>query len=806
MVTSASSSFLQICAPTNQVFANLTDPSKAAALYWGHGFVAIPTDANTGTPRVKWGAKKLDREGVLSKFDAGTNVALVCGQTSAALVDIDLDEDIAVKLASSFLPNSHCVFGRESRPSTHHLYCAPGELANYSFNAPQKFGLRPFVEILACKHLVTVPPSIHPKDEKKVRFEPGKAGLPTTVSAQTLHRCASLLAVTCLVSTVWPKTSGSRHHLALVLAGALLRSDLEPEEVRKILFLASREAGDGEFEDRAVAVDDTAVKQAAGKHFTGWPTLSDELGTNGQPIVETLQKWLLVSEMKPETPSLAGLVVSAKALIASHVPARPNIITPWLKEGSVVLVYAQAKVGKTWFCLELAIGVADGRNFLEYAVIGKRPVLYIDAEMSQGEKKERLDKLTGGTDQLLILDAHVFAQKFDRPLNLSHDDCQRAVSELVEEQGVKLVVVDTLSSLAPRRDENDNASPELQSLMRWARALKARGVSVVLVHHAGHEGKHARGSSALTDFVDTVIALRKRDDDGLVEIENGSVVLVYAQAKVGKTWFCLELAIGVADGRNFLEYAVIGKRPVLYIDAEMSQGEKKERLDKLTGGTDQLLILDAHVFAQKFDRPLNLSHDDCQRAVSELVEEQGVELVVIDTLSSLAPRRDENDNASPELRSLMRWTQGLKALGVSVVFVHHAGHEGKHARGASALPGFVDTVIALRKRDDDGLVEMAFTHTRDRKPDPDKLLFKINDGGDVVTLDVVKASKPHPEHKLLPHLYTGKHLTQAELATATGKSKGTISGWISKLRVQGLVEKGTLKLTANGKKLAKDMG
>ena len=118
----------------------------------------------------------------------------------------------------------------------------------------------------------------------------------------------------------------------------------------------------------------------------------------------------------------------------------------------------------------------------------------------------------------------------------------------------------------------------------------------------------------------------------------------------------------------------------------------------------------------------------------------------------------------------------------------------------------MDTVISLKKvGNDDELIEMEFTHTRQKKPEPSIIKFTIKDGGDVVTLDVVGGVKHCPEHALLPHLLKGNHQSQKELAKALSKSESSISGWVTKLRAEGLMATKGLVLSPEGKKHAKLM-
>jgi len=602
-------------APNKQVFSGLSNAKTAAKLYADSGLFPLPLAENSAVPLIKkWTDESLSAADVLTKFTSSCDIALRLGPTSGNSVDVDLDSDVAVRLAPKFLPDTRFVFGRDSRPSSHRVYRVAGILPKRIFKSPIASGERSYVELRPDKCHVRVPPSIHHKDGQQLRFEPGKAGLPSNVGGDELQRCLTHLAITCLVIEVWPDEAGVRNELALALAGGLLRADLSTAEVKKIIINACREAGDEEWQQRAVSVVTTAKKLASNKPISGWPRFSNLLGPDGISSASTIQKWLRPNE-KPT--KLADILVTANELISSALPPRECIVEPWLHVGAIVLVFAQAKVGKTW----------------------------------------------------------------------------------------------------------------------WAQ----------------------------------------------------------------------DLATSVAKGTEFLEYEISSARKVLYVDAEMTPVESQERLDALAAHTDNLILLEAQKYAENFDEPLDVTKENCQRRLDEVIEGLSIELVIIDPISMLAPRGAENDNASPELRSLLHWTFRLKGRGVSSVLVHHAGHSGEHARGASALEAAVNTVVALRKLGESGRVEMEFTHTRDKRPDPDKIRFQIADHGDAVSLDVFQNTKAAPEHSALPVILEKKPKTQKELAGMLGKTPSTISGWINKLCQQGLIQKKPLSLTKKGKEMAKQM-
>ena len=74
---------------------------------------------------------------------------------------------------------------------------------------------------------------------------------------------------------------------------------------------------------------------------------------------------------------------------------------------------------------------------------------------------------------------------------------------------IELLVLDNLSSLTAVIRDNDADS--WNPIQEWLLRLRRRGVSVLIVHHAGKGGEQ-RGTSRREDVLDTSISLRRPND------------------------------------------------------------------------------------------------------------------------------------------------------------------------------------------------------------------------------------------------------------------------------------------------------
>ncbi|MBR6363813.1 MAG: AAA family ATPase [Alphaproteobacteria bacterium] len=244
--------------------------------------------------------------------------------------------------------------------------------------------------------------------------------------------------------------------------------------------------------------------------------INKEPATNATDSVKTQlndnQQNVLVQDKNAGMPdkttdALKYRIVTMRELMATELPKREWIVFPFIPEKSVCMLYASRGLGKTFVGLTIALGVASGKNVMNFDITKTHRVVYIDGEMSAVELKERLNALAtglgigdGANDNLQILTSDL--QPMPLP-NLGIPDGQKSIMNMLVK--ADLIILDNLSVLCSYGRENEAES--WAPMQRWLIDLKRRGKSVLIIDHAGKNGDN-RGTSKKQDMVDSVLKLR----------------------------------------------------------------------------------------------------------------------------------------------------------------------------------------------------------------------------------------------------------------------------------------------------------
>ncbi len=187
--------------------------------------------------------------------------------------------------------------------------------------------------------------------------------------------------------------------------------------------------------------------------------------------------------------------------------------------------------------------------------------------------------------------------------------------------------------------------------------------------------------------------------------------------------------------------------------------------------------------------------------LEQLVRKHEPDLLVLDSLRSLAPGLEENDSAETEaaITPIRRLAQ---SLGISVLLVHHSKKGGKTYRGSSAIQAAIDASFHLARADgDEDLQRRHLSCSKMRfAAEPERLWLRIGVEGGLVFVSETdpfegadRVAEAPVRQGLKPKLWEllGQ-LTTADLARKLERhpKDQTVRRSLDEMARRGLIERG----------------
>jgi putative DNA primase/helicase len=219
-------------------------------------------------------------------------------------------------------------------------------------------------------------------------------------------------------------------------------------------------------------------------------------------------------------PMLARIALTGREVMEMELRQPAQLLSPWLRRGSIVLLHAQPKAGKTYFAIKTAIAVSRGESFLGWqpARPGRsRRVLYIDAEMPLWLMQKRLGQLAYEEDDNLTILSREQSIACDYAMpDFGSKKGQEELDVYIDHVKPDLIVLDSLSALIRTGAENERES--WLPIEEWLQRQRARDRAVLMVHHQGKSGLQ-RGTSSRIEVIDAELSLSKHPAGLRVKIE-----------------------------------------------------------------------------------------------------------------------------------------------------------------------------------------------------------------------------------------------------------------------------------------------
>ncbi len=187
----------------------------------------------------------------------------------------------------------------------------------------------------------------------------------------------------------------------------------------------------------------------------------------------------------------------------------------------------------------------------------------------------------------------------------------------------------------------------------------------------------------------------------------------------------------------------------------------------------------------------DLSNKDDHDVILRRIEEEEIDLVIFDNLSTLANVRDEN-NAS-EWRGVLELFRKIKRLGCSTIIIHHSrkgnNFSGDSYRGSQVLSVLLSTMILLEGpeygcSENGAAFKVTFQKSRAMRTEETKdRSVTLNEAG-LWEFEILSVGKAY---EVVQAIRSREYCTQAEVAEGLGWSKGEVSKQLRKAREQGII-------------------
>ena len=208
---------------------------------------------------------------------------------------------------------------------------------------------------------------------------------------------------------------------------------------------------------------------------------------------------------------------------ALDIPEPKLLLDPWLMEGNLTLLAAKPGVGKTLFTMEIAEAVASGKDAFDGLWTTERPVpvLYVDGEMHPYDIQNRI--MDQDIEHTVFFSKMLYdAENWPIEFNLLNEPIRDFLTEQVQEQEIKLIVLDNLYSLLTGVDHRFDT--HWSPINQWLLNFRKLGVAVILIHHSTKQGKQF-GNALRTANLDYSFELEEYETED-IDPENSAAFTI----------------------------------------------------------------------------------------------------------------------------------------------------------------------------------------------------------------------------------------------------------------------------------------
>ena len=219
-------------------------------------------------------------------------------------------------------------------------------------------------------------------------------------------------------------------------------------------------------------------------------------------------------------------IIPVEDFMQMEFPETDWIVPEILPTGLTVLA-APAKSGKSYFCWNLALAVAQGGMALSKLPIQEpKKVLYLALDDAENLLQKRIHQLSKETSTYENLDVNTDFKgvKFDA-MGL------RKLEQIIDKHDTKLLIVDTWNHVEPEiQRKGTSYQVDYDAMIPVRRLAHRKNMSIILVTHTRkapdpfNVWNEIQGSTGSQAGNDTMIMLKKEDDHSVLHVVGRQVI------------------------------------------------------------------------------------------------------------------------------------------------------------------------------------------------------------------------------------------------------------------------------------------
>jgi len=329
-----------------------------------------------------------------------------------------------------------------------------------------------------------------------------------------------------------------------------------------------------------------------------------------------------------------------------------------LTAGGILQLTGAGKIGKSMLLLNIAYGLALGRDVLGFGITKPRRVLYLNGENSQGTMQERLTLLRDYfcIDEEQVIKTRENLQFCSVALLLPKSEALAEIRGNLAEIKPEILILDPLKNFF---SGEENSSDSMRDFMAAIRKLILEfSVTVIILHHTGKKQNEdgfysGRGSSLLADDAEVTAAFRKNaSEKGRFELSvtgrNCDEFTIHLMRQPER-WFLYSLADEPQPQPDHVLIEILGSLPEQFSTGQFHEASATKTLSLSTANRKLRVALDSGLIEKvvqgKFKKSCVVSLSHFPKGVEQVTQQENGKNSLVSVVSN--DTKGANETANP---------------------------------------------------------------------------------------------------------------------------------------------------------------